>query len=94
MITPKSKKIESHGCLEIIGQDNYLPLINILTDVGRSSDIVQSFSHFSRKTNTKKLSENILYAGIMGLGCNIGVRKMGKISKGVGPDNGQRAMVF
>lgn len=86
VVTPKSKKIESEGCLKIIGQDNYLPLINILTDVGRSSDIARAFSHFSRKSTTKELSENILYAGIMGLGCNIGVRKMGKISKGVGPD--------
>lgn len=86
VVTPRSKTIESDGCLEILGKDKFLPLINILSDIGRSSEIIPAFSHYSRKTVNKKLSENTLYAGIMGLGCNIGVRKMGKISKGIGPD--------
>lgn len=84
--TPSSKKLESEGCLEILGKDTYHPLINILSDVGRLSDIGQAFSHFSRKATAKRLPENIIYAGIMGLGCNIGVRNMGRISKGVGAD--------
>lgn len=84
--TPKLERVISNGCMDILGVDQYLPLINILSEVKHTTKISESFVHYSRKTFKNELSNNLLYAGIIGLGCNIGVRKMGKISKGIGAD--------
>ena len=82
--TPKLESTESNGCVEILGKDQYLPLINILSDIKNSTDFSEAFTHYSRKTIKKQLPNELLFAALIGLGCNIGVRKMGKISKGIG----------
>lgn len=84
VVTPKAVTDESEGCADILGKDQYLPLINILSDVRYTTDISDAFTHYSRKTSKGKISDDILFAAVIGLGCNIGVRKMGKISKGIG----------
>lgn len=82
--TPKLENSQTNGCIDILGKDQYLPLINILSDIRHSSDLSKAFTHYSRKTVKKQLSDDLIYAALIGLGCNIGVRKMGKISKGIG----------
>lgn len=82
--TPKLENSESNGCIEILGKDQYLPLIKILSDIKDATNFSESFSHYSRKTIKKQLPNELFFAALIGLGCNIGVRKMGKISKGIG----------
>jgi TnpA family transposase len=82
--TPRLEKSQTNGCIDILGKDQYLPLINILSDIRHSTDLSKAFTHYSRKTVKKQLADDLIYAALIGLGCNIGVRKMGKISKGIG----------
>lgn len=82
--TPKLENSQTNGCIDILGNDQYLPLINILSDIRHSSDLSKAFTHYSRKTVKKQLADDLIYAALIGLGCNLGVRKMGKISKGIG----------
>lgn len=86
VITPKIVTTESKGCSELLGGGHYLPLINILSDIRHTTKISDVFTHYSRKTFRKGISDDILYAAIIGLGCNIGIEKMGRISKGIGAD--------
>jgi len=86
VVTPRSNTADAQGCMEILGKDQYLPLIDILSDIRHTTNISKAFTHFSRKTSKRDLSDDVLFAAIIGLGCNIGVRKMGKISKGMGAD--------
>lgn len=86
VITPRTTTDESEGCAEILGKDLYVPLIKILSDVKYATKMSDAFTHYSRKTSKRGISDDILFAALMGLGCNIGVRKMGKISKGIGAD--------
>jgi len=84
--TPKIEKNEIDSLIELLSDGNFLPLTKILSDVKFSSDYLSSFIHFSRKGSKGSAPEEIFYAAIIALGCNIGIRKMGKISKGVGPE--------
>jgi len=85
--TPKLNDVDTNnGCIEVLGSDQYLPLINILSEIRHTTKIGDVFVHYSRKTFKNNLSDDVLYAAIIGLGCNIGIRKMGKISKGIGAD--------
>ncbi|MCF2220637.1 transposase [Chryseobacterium sp. PS-8] len=84
--TPKLDELISHFVHETIGENVYTPLTKILSDIDYSSNFNSSFLHYSRTSNKDSPSKNIIYAAIIALGCNIGVRKMGKISTGIGAD--------
>lgn len=84
--TTKLSESTSHFVHEIIGENIYIPLTKILSDINFSTNYTSSFLHYSRKSSKDSPAENIIYAAIIALGCNIGVRKMGKISTGVGAD--------
>lgn len=84
--TPKLDEEISHFVHETIGENVYIPLTKILSDIDYSSNFNSSFLHYSRTSSKDSPSKNIIYAAIIALGCNIGVRKMGKISTGIGAD--------
>ncbi|MFC2137802.1 Tn3 family transposase [Bacteroidota bacterium] len=86
IFTPKDDKPDSDRIIDLLRSDDYLPLIKVLSDVGSSSDFLSSFTHYNRKNFKKSPDDKVFYAGIIALGCNIGVHKMGKISKGIGSD--------
>jgi TnpA family transposase len=84
--TPKLEEIESDKIIDILGRENFLPLIQVLSDIDDSSNFISCFHHYSRKGAKKQPPNELFFAAIIAIGCNIGVRKMGKISKGIGPD--------
>jgi TnpA family transposase len=83
--TPKREGAEKSVLSQIIG-DRVIPLVDVLFDISQSTGFLNSFSHFSMKRGAKPPSDEVLIAGIISLGCNIGVRKMGKITKGIGAE--------
>src|SRR5680860_723956 len=82
--TPKLETDNAEGLLYILGEDGYLPLIDLLSDIGQCTGLTSNFTHYNRKSSNKVPPDDIIFAGLMALGCNIGIRKMGKISKGIG----------
>ena len=82
--TPTLETGNAEGLLHILGDDGFLPLIDLLSDVGQCTGLTSNFTHYNRKSSNKVPPDNIVLAGLMALGCNIGIRKMGKISKGIG----------
>ena len=84
--TPKSSDVQEGIIPEWIGTDNYLPLTKILSDIRYCTDYISSFTHYSVKGSKSTPSDESFYAAIIAMGCNIGVRRMGKISDGMTAD--------
>jgi len=84
--TPKSSDFQEGIIPELIGTDKCLPLTKILSDVRYCTDYISSFDHYSIKGSKSTPSDESFYAAIIALGCNIGIRRMGKISDGMTAD--------
>ena len=84
--TPKSFDFQEGIIHEWIGTDRYQPLTKILSDVRYCSDYISSFAHYSMKGSKSTPSDESFYAAIIAMGCNIGIRRMGKISDGMTAD--------
>ncbi len=58
-----------------------MPLPEILSTVNAHTDFLQEFQHWQQRYAKGRTDDRILYAGIIGLGCAIGIPKMSRISK-------------
>ncbi len=61
----------------------YISLAEILETVHHHSNTLSAFEHWQQTNTSKITSRPALLAGIIGLGCGIGVRKMARISSHV-----------
>tara|TARA_E500000305_G_C4026471_1_gene242104 strand:+ start:1793 stop:4840 length:3048 start_codon:yes stop_codon:yes gene_type:complete len=66
-----------------LSQTGYVPILQVLKEVNRVSGFIRSFKHLSPKHHKMKPTEEILMAGIVGNGCNIGISKLASISSGI-----------
>ena len=82
--TPKVEKEAVDNVSELFPQDRYVPLLEILSTIDQQSHFSDSFEHYNLKYNRDKPKGKIFYAGVMGYGCNIGIKRMSKISRGIG----------
>jgi TnpA family transposase len=78
--TPKQDEIESDPLKPFFPEQNYVPLTEILSTVNHHSGFLGEFQHWQNRYTKNSATNKLLYAGIMGLGCSIGTRKMAKIS--------------
>jgi TnpA family transposase len=85
--TPKLEKTDhqlEHTIGKYFPQAEFISVIDLLNSVQTKIDFLDSFKHYSlQNTSVKKLDSNLLYASIVGYGCNITLSKMAKISKGI-----------
>jgi TnpA family transposase len=81
--TPESSDFQEGIMPEWIGTDKYIPLTKVLSDIRYCTDYISSFTHYNRKNIKSTPSDESFYGAIIALGCNIGVRKMGKITDGM-----------
>ena len=64
----------------IFPQRHYVPLAQILEVINSTSGMLNAFEHWQHSHVGGQVSRPTLLAGIIGLGCGIGVRKMARIS--------------
>ena len=62
---------------------HYIPLAEILETVHHHSGMLSALEHWQQTHTSQATSRPALLAGIVGLGCGIGVRKMARISSHV-----------
>ena len=55
----------------------------VLSDIRYCTEYISSFTHYNRKNIKSSPSDESFYGAIIAMGCNIGVRKMGKITDGM-----------
>ena len=56
-------------------------LLEVLATVNRSSGFLKEFPHWQQRYHRDSPSPKTFFAGIIGLGCGIGIRKMARISR-------------
>ncbi len=87
LTTPKLDKTDEqieHTIAKYFPQSEFISVIDLLHSVQIKTDFLDSFKHYSlQNIRTEKLDSNLLYASIVGYGCNISLSKMAKISKGI-----------
>ncbi len=81
--TPKQDEEESEPLRHFFPERHYVPLTQILATVNLHTEFATELRHL-RQTHVRPVSEKILFAGIIGLGCAIGSAKMAQISTSLG----------
>ena len=84
--TPPKEKNISDDLPILFPVNKFISIYEILSTINKYSDFTNSFIHWNIKNNKKKPDNKIFYAGIIGYGCNIGIRKIAKISKNINPN--------
>lgn len=77
--TPKQDEEESEPLRHFFPERHYVPLAEILATVNLHTGFATELRHL-RQTHVRAVSEKILFAGVIGLGCAIGSAKMAQIS--------------
>jgi len=85
--TPGIIKINENGpMMSVFSKAGIIPIAQVLDQVNQHTEFVRCFKHHSNKRVKMKPTNDMLYAGIIGKGCNHGLRKMANISKGITED--------
>lgn len=79
LTTPKQEEVEATSLSRYFPQRHYVPLTEILSTVNAVSGFSESLVHL-RQQYARPIARSVLFAGIIGLGCGIGLRKMARIS--------------
>jgi len=82
--TPKVEKTdedEDTSIADMFPKARSVPLLSVLTTANTATNFVDSFTHFQQKHIGIKPEAKIFYAGIMGLGCNIGIAQIAQIAR-------------
>jgi TnpA family transposase len=87
LTTPKLDKTDEqleHTIAKYFPQAEFISVIDLLHSVQIKTNFLDSLKHYSlQNVKTGKLDANLLFASIVGYGCNISLSKMAKISKGI-----------
>jgi hypothetical protein len=79
--TPKQDE-ESEPLRQFFPARHYVPLTEILATVNLHTEFTAELRHL-RQTHVRPVSEKLLLAGVIGLGCAIGSAKMAQISPSI-----------
>ena len=79
--TPKQGEVECPSLGDFFPDRKYVSLLEVLATVDRATGFLDEFEHWQPKNQRAKPPKKILFAGIIGYGCDIGHRKLAQISK-------------
>lgn len=83
--TPKQEEYLSEPLTPLFPVRHFIPLTEILATVNWQTKFTNELQHWQQQYNRAKPVSS-LFAGLMGLGCAIGVRKMARISNQIGEE--------
>ena len=78
--TPAAEADDASPTSELFPQRHDVPLAQVLETVNNHCGMLGAFEHWQQSHARQMVSRPAILAGIMGLGCGIGVRKMARIS--------------
>ncbi|MGI0060611.1 MAG: Tn3 family transposase, partial [Nitrosotalea sp.] len=83
--TPPLKEKESAETqvMDLFPQDRFISLFEILSTVNNVVPFIERFEHWKIKKHWQKPDAKIFFAGIIGLGCNLGIKKISRISSNI-----------
>ena len=80
LATPKQEESEAEPLQHFFPERSYVPLLEILSTVNRYTHYVDELQHWQQRYHHRRPSESTIFAGVIGIGCMIGLRKMMRIS--------------
>ncbi len=81
--TPALEDVEMVQAPDILPRQHMVPLSEVLATVDRHCGMLGAFAHWQQTHVRQASAEALTIAGIMSLGCAIGVRKMARISRAI-----------
>ena len=78
--TPKIENDDFAFVGDTLMQNGFVPIQKILSDVNVVCRFSDCFKHFSNKNFKMRPGQELILAGIIGKGCNIGLKRMANIS--------------
>ena len=81
--TPKREESDAEPLQQYFPNRRFVPLVEVLATVNRFTHFVDELQHPQQRYHHGKPSEATIYAGIIGIGCAIGLRRMMRISRGI-----------
>ncbi len=87
--TPPSREKELADTLvmDLFPQDRFFSLFEVLSTVNTIVPFVSCFEHWKIKGHRDRPDNKTFFAGIIGLGCNLGIRKIARISNNIKQNN-------
>ena len=79
--TPKLAEVECLSLGAFFPDRKYISMLEMLATVDQATHFLDEFEHWQIKYRRAKPAKKILFAGIMGYGCDIGHHKLAQISK-------------
>jgi TnpA family transposase len=79
--TPKQDETEAEPLQTFFPDRHYVSLLEVLATVNRYSGFLDEFQHFQQRYHHGRPAQKSFLAGIVGLGCGIGTRKLARISQ-------------
>jgi TnpA family transposase len=79
--TPKLEEVECLSLGAFFPERKYISMLEMLATVDHATNFLSEFEHWQLKYQRAKPPKKILFAGIIGYGCDIGHRKLAQISK-------------
>jgi TnpA family transposase len=80
LATPKQEESDAEPLQHFFPERRFVPLVEILATVNRHAHYVDELQHWQQRYHHGEPSEATIYAGLIGIGCTIGLRKMMRIS--------------
>lgn len=81
--TPKVEKIETLRIAELLKQESYISILDVLNAVDQLTNFSECLQHYRVVQQIKRPKSAVFYAGLMAKGCNIGLGKLASVSKGI-----------
>lgn len=84
--TPKTDSDETKYVSSLLSQSGFVPILQVLLDINNITQFTDSFKHFSIKHKKMNPEPKMIFAGVIGKGCNIGINRIASISVGISED--------
>lgn len=81
--TPKQEANAAEPLRHFFPERHYVSLLEVLATVERHSGFLDEFQHWQQRHHRERPAKQTFFAGIMGLGCEIGTAKMMRISQAI-----------
>ena len=85
--TPRAEGKHKEFISSALTRPGFVPILQVMREIDRLTGFSKQFTHFSVKSHKMRPTQEMLIAGLIGKGCNIGVRKIANISKGISEHN-------
>ena len=78
--TPTLEESDAEALQQYFPERDFVPLMEVLATVNRHTGWMEEFQHWQQRHHHGRPADRVVYAGVIGIGCTIGIRKMARIS--------------